>query len=158
MSEARYARRSARVLLVDALDRLLLFRSGDEWFTPGGGIEADETAAEAASRELAEETGLRVAPESLGPLVAETSGFTDLGWVRGVCQDSFFFLRARRMEVDTSGFTALEVSTVVEHRWWTVAELAGTAATVYPLGLVPLLGRLLAGRVPAEPVQLPWRD
>jgi ADP-ribose pyrophosphatase YjhB (NUDIX family) len=35
-------------------------------------------------------------------------------------------------------------------------ELATTAETVVPYGLVPLLTGLLAGDRPAEPVQLPW--
>ncbi|GAA1511962.1 NUDIX domain-containing protein [Kribbella lupini] len=43
-------------------DRLLLTRRSDngEWCMPGGGIEAGERPAEAAEREVFEETGLRV--------------------------------------------------------------------------------------------------
>ncbi len=43
-------------------DRLLLTRRSDngEWCMPGGGIDAGERPAEAAQREVLEETGLRV--------------------------------------------------------------------------------------------------
>ena len=34
--------------------------------------------------------------------------------------------------------------------------LAGTEETVFPLGLAPLVARLLAGAVPDEPVVLSW--
>jgi 8-oxo-dGTP pyrophosphatase MutT (NUDIX family) len=58
-------RRAARVVLVDARDRVLVERvrvhtdpgQGSWWELPGGGIEGDETTAEAAQRELREETG-----------------------------------------------------------------------------------------------------
>jgi len=39
---AEFARRSARVLVLDAWDRLLLVQSGDAWLVPGGGVEDGE--------------------------------------------------------------------------------------------------------------------
>ena len=67
-------RLAARVLLLDEGSRILLFRGGDPaapergtwWFTPGGGLEPGETRHQGAARELFEETGLRVSPDSLG--------------------------------------------------------------------------------------------
>ena len=60
-------RSSARVVLVDADDRVLLLRGGDParpgpavWHTPGGGIDPGEAPEDAARRELAEEVGLRL--------------------------------------------------------------------------------------------------
>jgi 8-oxo-dGTP pyrophosphatase MutT (NUDIX family) len=40
-------------------------RAWHDWHLPGGKVEAWESAAEAAARELAEETGLRVRPREL---------------------------------------------------------------------------------------------
>jgi 8-oxo-dGTP pyrophosphatase MutT (NUDIX family) len=152
-----FARRSARVILVDPDGRLLLFRSEDFWFTPGGGIEAGETTEQAAARELWEETGLRLAPDQLGPLIAESSGYADLGWITGMLHDAFYFHRAPAgFTVDTSGFQPLELSTVSGHRWWTVDEIEASARTVFPWGLAPLLRELLDGRLPPAPVRLPW--
>src|SRR5215471_11362500 len=76
---AEFVRRSARVLLLDASDRLLLVQSGHAWFAPGGGVEEGEELADAAARELREEIGLTVASGELHP-VAYTTGRADLGW------------------------------------------------------------------------------
>ena len=50
------------VLVFDARRRLLLGRDAgmDLWATPGGAIDPDETPADAAVREMWEETGLLV--------------------------------------------------------------------------------------------------
>jgi ADP-ribose pyrophosphatase YjhB (NUDIX family) len=54
-----------RLIVPDASGRVLLLRRPDRgevaaWSLPGGTIEYGETVAEAAARELAEETGLRL--------------------------------------------------------------------------------------------------
>lgn len=74
------------------------------------------------------------------------------GWLR----DDFFLCRVDGHEVDTSGLGPNERAHVIEHHWWTAGELATTDEIVYPIGLGPLAAELAAGRVPAEPVQLPW--
>lgn len=145
-------RRAARVLLLDAVGRVLLFHgcdpvdasAGDWWFTPGGGLDDGETPAEGAARELAEETGLRVAPADLGPVVHErVAEFRFAGGAYRQTED-FFALRVDAHDVDTSGFTELEVSAVLGHRWWSPEDLRGTAERVYPRELPELLERLPA--------------
>ena len=157
MTEQPYARRSARVILADGADRLLLFESGGFWFTPGGGIEPGETIEQAATRELWEETGLRVDPDQLGPVVAETSGYADLGFAARMFHDLFYFQRAPAgFRVDTSGWQQVEADTMSGHRWWTLEEVEAAPKIVFPFELVPLARDLLAGRLPSHPVQLPW--
>jgi 8-oxo-dGTP pyrophosphatase MutT (NUDIX family) len=143
-------RRAARVLLVDARGRLLLFRGGDParpeggtwWFTVGGGLDEGESLVDGARRELYEETGLRCRVEDLGAPVHETHSLFDFAGQTLAQHSTFFLLRVDAHEVDTSGFEELEASSIVEHRWWTREELRTTVDTVYPEGLADLLDRL----------------
>lgn len=147
----------ARVLVVDPSERVLLLLGADPadpdagtwWFTPGGGVDPGETLAEAARRELAEETGLAL--DRLGPPVwVRTARFAFMG--RRYRQDETFFLaRVDGHEVDGSGRTEIEREAVLGHRWWTVEELRGTADTVFPSTLADELARLLAEGPPASP-------
>jgi 8-oxo-dGTP pyrophosphatase MutT (NUDIX family) len=160
-----YVRRTARVLLVDGADRLLLmrfrFRPGTMprpygWLTPGGGVHEGEALSSTAARELAEEVGLDVDAADLGNPVAYTSGYAELDWAAGDFRDDFFYLRVDAHEVDTSRMEELELSVHAGERWWTVDELVTTEEIIYPYGLVPLLIDLSEGRRLVEPVKLPW--
>jgi 8-oxo-dGTP pyrophosphatase MutT (NUDIX family) len=160
-----YARRSARVLVVDATERVLLIESyhrpddpdaGTYWMVPGGGVDPGESLAAAAARELREETGLAVLSSELGEPVAYTSGYAEFSWASGQFRDDLFLCRVDRHEVSITGLLDYERNVMIGHRWWTVAELAETTEEVIPLGLADLLADLLAGRVDTRPRQLPW--
>jgi 8-oxo-dGTP pyrophosphatase MutT (NUDIX family) len=146
----RIPRRAGRVLLVDAAERVLLMRGCDParpehryWFTPGGGLDAGETTAEGAARELFEETGLRVAAADLGePVHREVTEFPfDGRWYRQ--EQDFFLLRVADWRVDVTGYNDVERRTVDAHRWWGLAELATAPERVYPPDLAELLARVL---------------
>lgn len=145
-------RRAARVLLLDRAGRVLLFHGRDPadagqgswWFTPGGGLDPGESPAQGAARELAEETGLQVAAAELGePVHGRVASFRFAGGRYRQTED-FFLLRVDAHDVDTSGFSALEVSAVLGHRWWTLEELRTTSEVVYPADLPDLLDRVRA--------------
>lgn len=145
-------RRAARVLLVDAADRVLLLHgrdpgdpdAGQWWFTPGGGIDAGETHAQAAARELAEETGLAVAAASLGAVVHERVARFRFDGTDYRQAEVYFLARVERHDVDTAGFTALEVASVTGHRWWPRADLLRTQERLYPPDVAAVLDRALA--------------
>ena len=68
----------AGAVVRDARGRILLVQRGTEpgrglWSVPGGRVEAGESTAQAAVREVAEETGLRIVVEALAGTV-ERSG------------------------------------------------------------------------------------
>ena len=164
MPPSRPHRDTARVVLASPDDRVLLFRhllpapwAREGWLTPGGAIEPGETPAQAAARELAEETGHLVPPTGIEPAVAVDSGqWQDASGTTITTTNWYFFARAADRHIDLSGQDDRERRDLLGHRWWTVAELQATHDLVFPVGLAALLRRLLDGHRPHAPVRLPW--
>ncbi|MGB9376974.1 MAG: NUDIX domain-containing protein [Mycobacteriales bacterium] len=150
--DAPILRHGARVLLVDSLDRVLLFRGRDPgrpdvdpyWFTVGGGLDPGETSEQAAIRETYEETGLRLATGDLvGPVWEDVAEFPFDG--RRYRQPQVFFLvRVETWQVDTSAFAEVEVRTIDQHRWWSADDLDCTSDIYFPPELPALLRRVLS--------------
>ncbi|MEV5987101.1 NUDIX domain-containing protein [Streptomyces sp. NPDC052051] len=147
---------SARAVVVDQEGRVLLIRhrDGDREFhvLPGGRVEPGETAAEAACREVREETGLRV---SIGELL----------WVREYLperhpghphhrtrtQQLQLYFAAQPASDGTSSATAPDrtQSAVVWHPLAIIGELV-----LLPLGLTASLVGLGAGQAATGSVYL----
>ena len=144
-------RRAGRVLVVDRDGRALLLHGGDParsgerwWFTPGGGLDGDETPAEAAARELFEEIGLRVEPAALGaPVWHEAVEFGYDGRAYRQEQD-FFFLRVDAWQADLTGLDANELRTITECRWWSAEQIEASTEQIFPESLPALIRQCLA--------------
>jgi len=92
-------RPSSRLLVIDPIKRVLLFRFVFErgplagkiyWATPGGALEAEESFADAARRELFEETGIQL--NAVGQAVAEREFVFQLYDGECVNAEEHFFL------------------------------------------------------------------
>ena len=153
-------RPTARVIVIDARDRVLLFRAEGTfddghtvlWFPPGGGLEAGETYEEAAVRELAEEIGLTGAP--LGPIWTRT-WIGELPPREGVVEvrERYFLCRLETHEIpaDHVNPDEHERAMTTGSRWFSLDEMATTPGLFVPRRLSTLLVPILRGDLPPSP-------
>lgn len=143
----RKPRPAARLFVLDSDDRLLLFRfTADDrppfWCTAGGALDPGESYAQAAARELFEETGLALDP---GPEVAQRHvKFLTLEGERVEADERYFLIRTPTTEIATHGHTALEQRVMQRWHWFTRDELGNWPETIYPEDIVAMLDTVTA--------------
>lgn len=144
-------RPSSRLLVLSQAKSVLLFRfvhktgalkGNDYWATPGGGLETGETFAQAAIRELQEETGICVTTVD-APIASREFVMQLPDGEQVVADERFFVIAVTDKSVQRNGWTCQEAEVMKEHRWWTPDELEMTSDTVFPSDLARLLRTLV---------------
>ena len=125
--------------------RVLMFNDRDPgtpgsswWALPGGGVDGEETAREAARRELAEEAGYVVDESDLyGPVAVRVvlHGYSDQ--VTAQSEEIFVVRVDSEFEVDISGHTEFERRSVLGHAWRSVGD--ETEDLLWPADLADLV-------------------
>lgn len=118
---------------------------GAWWLTPGGGLNDGESIEDAAVREVHEETGLRLTPEQLGPVIATRVCFFPFEGRRYRQSESFFSVRVDLFTPQHHGWDEVEQRALLDHRWWSLDELRSTNEAVYPKELADLVEAILEG-------------
>ena len=150
LMEPMRRRPSSRLLVIDRTNRVLLFRfvfrrgplaGQNYWATPGGAVEAGESFADAACRELFEETG--ILRDAIGQEVAEREFVLQLHDGEYVmAEERFFLVRVADQSLSRDHRTPREIEVMTDHRWWSVEELTSTSETIFPEILVTILARI----------------
>lgn len=145
-------RHSARVILLDEQQRVLLFQYRDGtplnpdleayWATVGGEVESGETHEDAARREVLEETGL--ADWELGPCVLKREITLRLGPTGELvkCREQYFLGRVgESVSTDPQSLPELSNFACRGSRWWSLDEIRRSDSTFFPEGLADILDR-----------------
>src|SRR5712691_8724860 len=126
-------RRAARALLI--ADRSVLLIKGCDpahpelgtwWLTPGGGIEDGEAIEVAAAREVLEETGLDIAPDRFGAVIATRVAHFEFDQKEYRQREWFFAVMVEPFTPHTRGWDDVEQRALLDQRWWTLHELENT--------------------------------
>jgi 8-oxo-dGTP pyrophosphatase MutT (NUDIX family) len=156
-------REAVRAVILDADERVLLFRAKDPtqpelgvwWELPGGGLEAGETYLEAVVREVAEETGLAIVSGQVGPPSWRRSATYLYRHERRISHEVIVVVRIaeRAPGIDGAGRVDFEDEDYFDFGWLPVAEVISSRERFYPGRLPEFLAPLLAGKPIDEPME-----
>ena len=142
----RALRPAARIILLDADGRVLLFRFDPPdrppfWVTPGGALDPGESYDDAARRELFEETGIDA---DCGPQVAQRMAeFITIEGAPVLADERYFRVilpeGVHPDAVHAGGHTELERKVMTSWRWFDAAALASLDEPWFPHDLPELI-------------------
>jgi len=162
--ETAVPRPSARVVVLDEADRILLVHSQWDgrslWFTPGGRVEDGETPEDAARRELVEETGLD--PATLrweGVCWVRDHTWRSEQQARWIASHEHFYLArypgaGPALPNGAHHHSREEILALGQFRWWNLADLRAERPDTSPACLLEVLPALIEAGCPAEPLAI----
>ena len=123
-------RNSARAILINEQDQVLLFRfdfsyltdGGIMWITPGGALEKGESYEEALRREMEDETGIHISGHLTHIRTLEKT-FNTGTTKEFLSHEQYYLVRASSTDITTKNFTDNERKTFIDVRWWPIAEI-----------------------------------
>lgn len=144
LEDVRYV---ARVVVINDHGQTFLLRGRDSklpnrppfWFTPGGKIDAGETSAQAAARELCEEIGLIATPETLGDIIGTEDSEYHFEGTAYRQHGVFYAYRSNDAALNADMWSDIEARTIDQGKWWGLTELMTTKETIYPRHLATML-------------------
>lgn len=157
-------RDAVRLVVQDSEGLVLLFRAreitlpelGEWWELPGGGIDEGENYADAAVRELKEETSLHVDAEHVGPPLWRRSCSYRFRGTRRLQHEVVVavHIAAEAPPIDVSGQLVHETEDYLSWQWAPVKAIVTSCERFYPGRLPLLLTAFLAGDAISEPFEL----
>ncbi len=156
----RKKRPAARVVLLDRESRIFLINSSDPgdsskaswWEIPGGGIDPGESSAEAAHREIIEETG--ITDFELGPCIwTQECQFTFAGYFFD-SQEWIHVAWCDGGEYNPQGLEYFEALAFKGAKWWDIESLLESNEPVLPPRLREFIAPIAAGELPEEPIDI----
>ncbi|WP_410821711.1 NUDIX hydrolase [Micromonospora sp. 050-3] len=157
-------RRSARAVVLNEDDRVLLLRLGIPdpagmifvWITPGGGVEDGETPLAALRRELREEIGLTLDADPPQVWCQEIVAAGHAPGHDGALNDYFLVRTASFTPRGAMSDEELAAEHVIGWRWWSLSEIREYLGSELfsPRDLATPLAALIADGVPTQPVAL----
>lgn len=157
-------RRVVRLVVLDLHGQVLLLHAGDSsnpaaglcWELPGGGLEAREDIADAARRELYEETGIEIDRSVLGPPTWRRWSTYAYRGERRLQHERVVRARLHTVapRVTAGGRDSDESVDCIGYRWWSTRDIATSDERFYPGSLPRLIETFLRGATIDEPMEV----
>ncbi len=154
-------RPAARAVLLDNQGQIFLMRASDPvdprkpswWEIPGGGLDSGEDFVDCARRELWEEAGF--SDVQMGPCIwTQAVSFEFAGLHFDSYEHIFVAWTHAGQQWVPQHLEALEAAAFEEARWWALPELLASDEAVLPERLREFLPDVVAGKLPAKPIDI----
>ncbi|MFH1461567.1 MAG: NUDIX domain-containing protein [bacterium] len=160
-------RNSVKILLLNDENELLLMCVDDPkttiingkylgpfWFVIGGEIEQGESTAQAAIREIHEETGILKEHIKLGPIVWHGEFDLILAGTPTHIKEQFIVAKTKQKKISLENLTQWEKVVVKKIVWFSLDEIKNCNEIIYPIVLLDYLEDIIFEKYPDTPIEI----